>query len=614
MKKLFLSTITITFCYGLFSQEIKEHKGIPIEGVTKVITATKFSITQPISVKIDEITGKEKRKESKDREKRKPQTFMFSSDDGAIYGEDPSVRQTTMGTKESNGLLTNWAGLSTNSDPLDPSGAAGLTKYVQSINSTPFRVFDKSSGSVLFTGQVGTITETGTDGDPIVLYDKFADRWLIAQLGTGNSDFAIAISKTNNPAGEYYAYYYNASEFPDYLKFSIWENGYYMTSNGTQFIYCFERDQMLAGNPNARAIVRTFTIPNNAGYGFWLPLPADADGLIPPSGSRCPMFSYTDNGWGVSNIDAIKVWSMGVTWGTTPTADITLDQTIPTASFDASYDNVYPAWEDITQPNTTQKLDGLGGVCMYRSQWRKWTTYNSVVLNWAVKIDNVTRSIRWCEIRQDQATGTWSLYQEGTYAPDAHSRWNGSIAMDENGSIGLCYAKSSSTVSPSLAFTGRIASDPLGTMSLTETVVSVGSGSITSSNRFGDYSHTSIDPSDQLTFWHTGMYCLNNNGATRIYSFKIPTIAGINENENKLIFNAYQEGNIIKVYAKNLPYNEEYVIDLFDINGKQLSGNKLNSSSNSINTAIDINGLSKGTFLVRIGNIKFQRVVKVLVK
>ncbi len=603
MKKLLFISILLS-TYSLIAQNLE--KGTPIDGKTFVIKASEFTITQPIYEEFDK--SKSVRKIMKDKAKRKPQVFVYGAEDGEQYGEAISVRQTKMGNKAAIPTIKNLSGLSSFSDPLDPTGAPSLNKYVQSINSTPFRVYDKTSGSILFNGSVGTITGVTNDGDPIVLYDKFADRWLIAQLGTGNQ-FALAISKTNDPAGQYYAYKFTATQFPDYLKFSIWQNGYYMTSNGTSFIYCFERDKMLVGDASARAIVRTFSIPNNAGFGFWLPLPADADGLIPPSGARCPMFSYTDNGWGGSNTDAIKIWSMGVTWGTTPSADITLDATIPTASFDASYSSW---WEDITQPNTTQKIDGLGGVCMYRAQWRKWTGYNSVVLNWAVKVSSTTRAIRWCEIRQNQTSGTWSLYQEGTYSPDAHSRWNGSIAMDDNGSIALCYAKSSSTVSPSLAFTARNANDPLGQMTYDENVVATGSGAIETSNRFGDYSHTAIDPSDQLTFWHTGMYCLNSSGNTKIYSFKVPSNVGIDEYNKQTEITIYQKDKNIIVKADNLPYNNEnYIVDIFDLSGKQIQVQEIKVYNNSINTNINIQGFSKATYLVRIGHPKFQKVTKI---
>ncbi len=100
-----------------------------------------------------------------------------------------------------------------------------------------------------------------------------------------------------------------------------------------------------------------------------------------------------------------------------------------------------------------------------------------IVLNWAVKISATQRSIKWCELRQNQSTGVWTMYQEGIYSPDANTRWMGSIAMDNNGSIGLSYIKSnSSSIYPGLYYTGRRTCDPLGTLPVTEALVIAGTG------------------------------------------------------------------------------------------------------------------------------------------
>ena len=162
---------------------------------------------------------------------------------------------------------------------------------------------------------------------------------------------------------------------------------------------------------------------------------------------------------------------------------------------------------------------------MYRSQWKTWATHNSVVLNWAVKISTTQRSIRWCELRQNKTTGVWSMYQQGTYTPDANTRWMGSIAMDNNGSIGLSYIKSNSTsIYPGLFYTGRRTCDPLGTLPVTETLIAAGTGYQTGTNRVGDYAQTVIDP-DGTTFWSTSEYMGGTSGSsaasTRIFSYQI---------------------------------------------------------------------------------------------
>ena len=215
---------------------------------------------------------------------------------------------------------------------------------------------------------------------------------------------------------------------------------------------------------------------------------------------------------------------MTVNWTpNTPTASIAAANNVNTAAFDGSYNT---NWDDVSQPGTTQKLDGIGGVCMYRAQWKTWGDHNSVVLNWAVKISNSQRSIKWCELRQDPSTGTWSMYQEGIYTPDSDTRWMGSIIMDDNGSIGLSYMKtnSSTTLYPGLYYTGRRNCDPLGTMPVTEQLVVGGTGSQTGTNRNGDYAHGSLDP-DGVTIWSTSEYMGGSTGSgaarTRIFSYQI---------------------------------------------------------------------------------------------
>ena len=523
MKKINLIICFLAVSYALIAQNnIDNNK-------TGVIVASDFRITRPIrdiftENPVDESKfGKAEKKESEDRKHRIPQKFPLTVEDGLEYGNDPASLQTDKGVEPGRAPITNWAGQTASGfRPYDPSGGVGPNHYVQMINSTTFKVYNKVSGAVTLTGTFGNLWTPATpnDGDPIVLYDKAADRWFLAQFGTSGNKIYIAISTTGDPTGSYYTYTYTSPQFPDYLKFSVWADGYFMTSNQpTQKVFCFDRAAMLVGTPGARSIYVNYSPPD--GGGFFCPLPGDAsDGTLPSAGTPCPIFSYSDNGWGAGFSDAINIYNMSVNWvPVTPTATITLAATIPTAAFDASYD---ANWNDVSQPGTTQKLDGIGGVLTYRAQWRSWAGYNTTVLNWGVKISASQRSIKWCELRQNQSTGVWSLFQEGIYTPDIYTRWLGSIAMDINGGIALCYAKSgASTVFPSLGYAGRKSCDPPGTLPIVETIAIAGSGSQTGTNRFGDYSQTTLDP-DGITFWHTAEYIGSGGSAkTQIYSFQL---------------------------------------------------------------------------------------------
>lgn len=619
MKKITLFLFSLLLISEIFAQEINQPQDVTKKVI--VTTASEFHVTQSINMlynkeQIDNMdfdAAKEKAeidREERERSNRKAQTFKYSVADGPQYGNDPASIQTTMGTRQSLGVIKKWNGLSGSSQPLDPSGAVGMTQFVESINATPFAAYDKSgTGATVYSGSVGTITGTGSDGDPVVIYDKFADRWVICQMN-GASGIGIAVSKTNNPAGAWSAYKFTfAAGGNDYIKFSVWSDGYYMTGNTSGNILVFERAAMIAGTAGARSIGASFTIPTNAGEGFWLPLPGDADGVLPPAGLRCPLFAYTDNAWGSPEIDGVKVWSVGVTWGTTPTANVTLDATLPTAAFDASYQS---SWNDVTQPGS-QKLDGIGGICMFKSQWSSFVGTNRVVLNWGVLIAGGQRSIKWVELRQDQTTKVWSLYQEGTYTPDASNRWLGSIAMDCSGNIGLCYSKTSASIPMCLAYTGRLATDPLGTMTLAETIAFPGTGSISGSNRIGDYSQTSIDPADGNTFWHVGTYC-NAGRKTGIFSFQIAPCSsvGIDEPKKNIVeFSVFQIGTTVNVKCSQLSSNDPLMVQLYDIAGKKISEKEINPTTNSFEAAMDVSGLAAGLYIVRIGNSNFQKVKKI---
>ncbi len=527
MRRIFLFASLCLVSNLFFAQQVADNS---IQGV---IVASQFGITRPLSEifaenPVDESKmGKPKKLyESKDRLNRKAQTFEFSQEDGPEYGNDEKSMQRYGGLTKEGQNKVNWAGQTASGfRPYDPSGAAGPNHYVQMINSTTFKVYDKTSGTVLLTATLGNLwtPATANAGDPIVMYDKAADRWFLAQFGSGNQIY-IAISTTANPTGSYYTYTYVSPAFPDYLKFSTWADGYYMTSNQSpQKVFAFERAAMLIGTPTAKSVYTNFSPPT--GGGFFCPLPADAgDGTLPAIGTPCPIMSYSDNAWGGGNIDAIQMYNMAVNWvPAVPTATITFVSAVPTAAFDASYES---SWNNCVQPGTTQKLDAIGGVLMYRAQWKSWPTHNSMVLNWSVNITTgVQRSIKWAELRQDLGTGVWSVYQDGIYTPDASTRWMGSIAMDNNGSIGLSYIKSDATsIFPGLYWTGRRTCDPLGTLPLTETLIVAGTGFQTGTNRVGDYAHTCLDP-DGVTFWSTSEYFGGTSGSsvarTQIFSYTI---------------------------------------------------------------------------------------------
>ena len=449
--------------------------------------------------------------------------YKYTNIDALPLKKDAVLQNVKLKTPSINPLKA-WDGIdytSQQASPPDPSGAAGKNYYVQMVN-TAMQIYDKNGVSKWGPTSLSSVFPGSTsDGDPIVMYDKYADRWFISQFQISGNKILIAISQTSDPLGSWYYYTFSFSEFPDYPKYSIWNNGYYMTSNSSsENIVCFERDKMLAGNSTAKMVA--LTVPNVESNGFFSAMPAHADGdKLPKAGVPQYLFYYQDDGW-ANGKDRINVWEIIIDWNNTALSNINLTQEIEVTPFNTDFDE---NWNDLKQPGTTQRLDAVPGCFMYMGQYKDFKNHNSLVLSHTVDIDLSTEklaAVRWYELRQNNNKSTWELHQEGTFTmPDGASRWMGCVAMDRRGNIGMAYSKTSSTVYPSIKFTGRKSTDPLGTMTINESSAFTGTGSQTGTNRFGDYGHMMLDPVDGLTFWYTGEYMGSSGWKTGIFSFKI---------------------------------------------------------------------------------------------
>ncbi|MFK8038711.1 MAG: GEVED domain-containing protein [Crocinitomicaceae bacterium] len=457
----------------------------------------------------------------------KPHTYTnkmrrhkFTNENALPKGNDP-VWQNDMGSVPNRGPIENWEGIDNNLGfPPDPSGAAGPNHYVQMVNSR-IEIFDKQGNSLYGPNALSSILSSN-NGDPIVLYDKFADRWFLSGFGQGNS-LSFAMSNTPDPTGTYTVWNYNLPSFPDYPKYGLWHDGYYVTANtGGPDCYILERDEMLlgaAGNPQFVSL----SVPGlNTGAGtqtggFRSVVPSFADFTLPASTEKLNLFYFQDDAWNNVTQDEIRVWEVSADWANISNSNISITQNIPVAPFDSQFD---VNWNDIQQPNTNQRIDGIPGAFMYRAQYTDWNTHQSVVLNHTVDINATnTAGIRWYELRK--TSGNWTVHQQSTYSPDNNSRWLGSISMDNQGNIGLAYAVSGPNTFPSIMFTGRYATDLINTMTLIEDTIVLGGSSQSGGNRFGDYAHMMVDPDDDQTFWYTCEYMDNSSRSTRIASFKL---------------------------------------------------------------------------------------------
>jgi hypothetical protein len=433
------------------------------------------------------------------------------------------------------GLLLNFDGISVGDGtgrfaaPPDTNGAVGLTQYVQSVNLA-FAIYDKATGALisgptptnaLWTG-FGGDCESRNDGDPVVLYDRAADRWVISQFalgpyftGTGSFLQCVAVSTSGDATGSYnlYAFDFGIDDFIDYGKLGSWPTGYFASFNtfnrtGSFFKYgkecAFDRTAMVNGSPVAGAVC--FNTPSDAGF-----LPSDFDGSIPPPvGAADPFLEI----WNVGPSSSLAIWSFQVDYDTPSNSSFGPPVVLAVAPFSL------PPHTPIPQARTSQQLDSLGDRMMFRLDYRNFGDHESLVANHSV--GNTSQvSVRWYEIRDPN--GTPVVYQQGTYAPDGGFRWMGSIAMDQVGNIAMAYSVSDSLSQPSIQFTGRQNTDPLGTME-SETLIFAGPGvQLPFLSRWGDYSDITVDPVDDCTFWFTSEYIPFDgrfNWKTRIANFK----------------------------------------------------------------------------------------------
>ena len=441
------------------------------------------------------------------------------------------AHQQEMGTRSVAGPIYNFPGIGKIGpySPPDTDGDVGPDHYFQMINVS-FAIWDKQGNllygpvdnSTLWDGFIGPWTGTN-DGDPIVLYDDYADRWVATQfaVNTQNGTYwqLIAVSETSDPLGAYYRYAFQFSMFNDYPKFSIWPDGYYSTYNIWSGSYAgsisavMDRDAMLIGDADAQMIQFG---PYPAQYGA---KSAHLDG---------PSLPPTDSPNWVVNLDkygspqSLEIYEFETDWTTPTNSSYSLYNDLTVTAFDFFNPNVRP---QLPQPNTSQLLDPLSKYLMNPLFYRNFGDYEVMVVNHTVKLGS-RAGVRWYEIRRDSAQANWYIYQEGTYAPnDGLSRWMASIAINANGDIALGYSVTGDTTYPSVRYTGRTSASPIGVMDVAEITVVEGNGSQSGTARWGDYSALAVDPTDDLTFWYTGEYMPTSAWGTRITSFDFGPIS-----------------------------------------------------------------------------------------
>ena len=424
--------------------------------------------------------------------------------------------------------------------PPDTNGSVGGTQFVEIVNAA-FQVYDKTTGrpvlpkpvpiSTLWIGS-DTACEFVNGGDPVVLFDKLAQRWLVTQLSFNVNNNAnilcMAVSTSVDATGSYNRYAFSTgADLPDYPKYAVWPDAYY----GTHNLYdlpsgafdgaepcAFDRAAMLAGGAATMICVK----PNPLNYGF---LPSDLDGTAPPPVGAPNHYLELGN---LTN--ELKEFDFHVDFANPQKSSFKGPHVIrvPNYILLCNDGNIFAC---VPQPKPGEKVDSLSGLLMFRLAYRNFGDHESMVVPHAVKPGKgsaATVATRWYELRS--TGGDFTLYQSGTFQNPTDNVWMASMAMDKQGNIAMGMSADSATnLDPSIWYTGRGPSDPLGQMEAPTVVVTGSAVQVNGGNRWGDYSSMSIDPSDDCTFWYSQEYYNKKNGGsqsgdwtTHMVSFKFP--------------------------------------------------------------------------------------------
>jgi hypothetical protein len=428
-------------------------------------------------------------------------------------------------------------------NPSDSNGAVGPNHYVEVVNNR-VRVYDKSGNpltppfrqSALFAS-LGGLCATVDDGDPIVLYDKLADRWQVSQFAFTATNAppyhqCIAESVNGDPTGAYYVYDFQlpGQNFPDYPKLATWSDAYYLSTrqfflggafNGEGAI-AFDRAKILAGDPTATLIYFNAGSLSDSSSGM---LPLDFDGLLPPPAGTPNIFAiYTATIFG-DPADALRLFDFHVDFVVPANSTFTERTESPLAV--AAFDPLNPQGRaDVKQPPPSvaaDAVDSIGDRLMYRLQYRNRDGVESIVAVHTVNVGvhlttrfptlaEYQAAPRYYELRRSTPGGSFSVYDQATFSPDAGNpatglnRWMGSVATDNQGNLVVGYSTSSTSVFPSVTFGAR-AFNETGGLLQGEATIFAGIGAQTGSgNRWGDYSALQLDPADECTFWYVNEY------------------------------------------------------------------------------------------------------------
>ncbi len=534
--------------------------------------AVGFAETRPVRELLAELPQNEvERKGEGDEEKNPLNTGDFAKPDPNAPIQTDGALQTSLGADGHFQItvpapILTFEGVGVNGgSPPDTNGDVGPNDYVQTVN-VRVQIFDKAGvargPSFLMSSllqPLGGVCAGNDNGDPIVVYDRIANRWVLTQfafIDTATPPYhqCVAVSKTGDPTGAYWAYDFvtPGNEFPDYGKFTAWSDAYYFSdrqfTNGAAYngfgVFAMDRAKMLVGDPTASYVYF------NAGPGLSNSssgiVPTQFNGLTPPPPGSPNVFAvYNDDSSG-DPTDSLRLFNFcsgfaGSGCVGAPSFTERPESPLAVAAFDARNPSGRADIEEPSPATTADYVDSIGDRLMLRLQYynrggtETLTTCHTVnagtlpAPGFNPTVAQYKAANRHYILQKTSAGAPYSVLDQGTFSPDATERWMGSTAVDNAGNMALGYSMSSTTIFPSIGYAGRLATDPANTLS-GEQIMTTGTGSqLATTNRWGDYSSMSLDPTDDATFWFTTEYYTTSAASawrTRVGAFKFAGTVG----------------------------------------------------------------------------------------
>lgn len=630
MKKFQLTAFAVLlFASSIAQEKITNQEVTPLKGEL-IHTTAPLESYKILPLNNDVKVRDENGIISPDGFKRKPfvpEVFPVAE----TFTEDPALQRNVgapaiegSGSRETDRvnspLLFNFAGIGfSNVNPPDPTLCVGPNHIIQMINGSSgalFRVYNKTGGILLNTTFMDAITGRGGLGDPIALYDQFADRFVITEFAnraeTGSEGLIFAVSQTNNPTGAWNVYFFSTGTvFPDYPKFSIWNNAIYGTTNDftASYIgssaYAFDKAAMYAGAASVGA--QRISLGNTSKSFSSCPVLLQGTTLPPAGTGGLIAYMLADEFTSTTlDRDSIGLFEFRVNFTTPSLSSLVPRASLATTAYTANVCSAFRG-QCIPMPGTASRLESLQGRIMNQPVYRRYSTYESIALNHTVDRGGNVAGVRWYEVRK--TTGNWFIQNQSTFSPDLTHRFMAASCLDSRGNLALVYNASSSSVFPGIRATARRVCDPANTMSSTEVTVIAGTAS-NSSTRYGDYSHLVADP-DGVRFWATAQYNAAGTWSTRIAAFNVaacttapalrdvPATNRVSVNNEELTIAPQPAQDMVTISWQSAGAGEE-TMRLINASGQVMTQKAVATNKGTNVLKLDVKDYPGGTYIVQV--------------